>query len=71
METVSSAADFLIYQNAGTFQILYALNIIEHTVHYGDLSWMYNNLYYPDQLQIAEKKEEFRKYYNMVNEIAL
>ncbi len=61
VETVSSAADFLIYQNAGTFQILYALNIIEHTVHYGDLSWMYNNLYYPDQLQIAEKKEEALK----------
>ena len=57
VEKVANCADFLIYRNAGTFDILYSLNVIEHTVHYGDLSWMYNNLYYPGKLEIADRKE--------------
>lgn len=57
VEKVANCADFLIYRNAGTFDILYSLNVIEHTVHYGDLSWMYNNLYYPEKLEIADRKE--------------
>ena len=57
VEKAANCADFLIYRNAGTFDILYSLNVIEHTVHYGDLSWMYNNLYYPGKLEIADRKE--------------
>ena len=58
VEKVADYADWLIYRNAGTFDILYSLNEIEHTVHYGDLSWMYNNLYYPAKLEIADRKEK-------------
>ncbi len=57
VEKAANCADFLIYRNDGTFDILYNLNVIEHTVHYGDLSWMYNNLYYPGKLEIADRKE--------------
>ena len=57
VETVADCADRLIYRNMGTVDILYSLNVIEHTVHYGDLSWMYNNLYYPGKLEIPDRKE--------------
>ncbi len=57
VEKVAQCADFLIYRHTGTFDILYSLNVIEHTVHYGDLSWMYNNLYYPGKLEVSERKE--------------
>lgn len=56
VEKVASAADFLIYRNAGTFHILYALNIVEQTVHYGEFAWMYNNLYYPGKFNVADRK---------------
>lgn len=57
VEKVAACADFLIYRNDGTFDILYSLNVIEHTVHYGDLCWMYNNLYYPEKFDISNRKE--------------
>ena len=57
-ENVADCANFLIHRNPGAYEIAYNLNIQEHTVHYGDLSYMYNNLYYPDKFEIADRTAE-------------
>lgn len=57
VETVASCADSLIYENDGTYDILYKLSEIENIIHYGDLAWMYNNLYYPGKLHYTKRTE--------------
>lgn len=57
VEDVIPSADYLIYRHSGTLDILYALSIIERTVHYGEFAWMYNNLYYPEKLHFDAPKE--------------
>ncbi len=57
-DQVANCADHLIYRHPGTFDILHRINVLEHTVHYGDLSYMYNNLYFPAQIEISHRTEE-------------
>ena len=54
---IAACADALIYDHKGAFDILHRLSEIEHVVHYGDLSWMYNNLHYPGKLRFTDRKE--------------
>ena len=56
-QTVATCTDALIYDHSGTFAILQRVSQMERTVHYGDLSWMYNNLYFPGKLAVADRKE--------------
>ena len=58
VESVKACGDFLIYRHEGAFRMLYALSEVEQTVHYGELSWMYNNLYYPGKFDLAVQKQE-------------
>ena len=55
---ISRSADCLIYRHSGMYELLYTISEIERVVHYGDLSWMYNNLYYPQKLEYSRKTEE-------------
>ena len=57
VQTIATCADALIYKHIGTFDILQRISQMERTVHYGDLSWMYNNLYYPGKFEVANRKE--------------
>lgn len=57
-EEMEPCADLLLYSHSGTYDILYQINVLEHTIIYGDFSWIYHNLQYPDKLPIAERTEE-------------
>ena len=57
VQTIAAGADALVYDHRGTVDILQRISQMERTVHYGDLSWMYSNLYYPGKLEVADRKE--------------
>ena len=57
IQTVAAFADALLYNHSGTFDILQRISQLEQIVHYGDLSWMYNNLYCPGKLKFTDRKE--------------
>ena len=57
IQTVAAFADALLYNHKGTFDILQRISQLEQIVHYGDLSWMYNNLYFPGKLKFTDRNE--------------
>lgn len=56
VQTIAAGVGALVYDHRGTVDILRHISRMERTVHFGDLSWMYNNLYYPGKTLCSQSE---------------